>query len=247
MNKLLFILSILFVTSFNGTAQNVYSTTNGELIFSFANAEYDGVKANDKLRFSPIINVYKYWHYDISTNVGFMAGIGSHNVGFITEVPTSVVDANSGLGYTGDVTKRFRNYSLGIPIGVKIGLMEQLYIYGGYEIEFPYLYKEKTYEDGEKVRKYTSWFSDQSPAFYNTVFVGVQMPRGFNVKFHYYMSDFFDQSYVQQDNWTGAQNFYPTKANMFYFSISKTIFKGKEFMNNDKPAQAHTTSRVAMR
>lgn len=246
MKKNIILCGVLILLSSLSQAQNVYTTSGGELMFSFINGEYqtsDGatVGADGKLRFAPVINYYQTLHYDISTNLGFTLGLGVHNVGFISDVPGSIqdeVNEESDYHYTGEVSKRFRNYSLAVPVGFKLGIMEHTYLYGGYEIEFPFLYKEKTYEDGEKVRKYTKWFSDETPVIYNSLFVGVQLPRGFNVKFQYYLSDFFDQDYVQQkDNWTGARNYYPTKANVFYFTLSKTLFKGREFMYYDKNPQ----------
>lgn len=227
--------------------QGVYSTTGGELLFSLAEASYGDEEAHDVLRFTPVVNVYKYWHYDVSERIGFIAGLGTHNIGFITDVPASVVAEHGDLGYSGKVRKRFRNYTVGIPIGMKLGVMEHVFVYGGYEIEFPYAYKEKTYEDGEKVRKYTDWFAREIPPYYNSFFVGVQLPQGTSIKFQYYVTDFFDQDYVQDsDNWSRSRNFYPTAANAFHISISKTLFRGKRFMHYEKEAKAANEGRLAM-
>lgn len=247
--KRVFLLFTLFLGL--GTAviaQSVYSTTGGEWIFSWASVEYDDagttLEGNDVLRWSPLVNFYHYWHYDVNDNLGFMLGLGTHNIGFITDVPNEIVDA-SGLGYTGSVRKKFRNYTLGIPVGLKVGLMKEMYLYGGYEIEFPYAYKEKTIEDGSKIHKYTKWFADQAPTMYNSFFVGVQFRGGTSLKFHYYMDDFFDQDYVKGLN-TTAQNLYPSKANMMYISISQTLFKGTKFVKPSSPMSSDA-GRAAFR
>jgi hypothetical protein len=227
-------------------SQKFYSTTGGELIFSLADVEYSSSKAHDVLRFAPVVNFYKYWHYDINSHAGFLFGIGTHNIGFITEVPRIDVENPSNDPYIGEVRKRFRNYTLGIPIGFKIGVMDKMFLYGGYEIEFPYVYKEKTYEDNERVSKYTKWFADQAPTFYNSFFVGMQMPRGISLKFHYYLTDFFDQDYVQNFQHTNSQKDYPTKANVFYFSLTKSLFRNRKFMYYDKEEKS-LIGRTAMR
>ena len=244
--KNILVLLFLFVALGNSIkAQSVYTTTGGEWIFSWASVDYDGQEGNTTLRWSPIINFYNYWHYDVSENLGFMLGLGTHNIGFITDVPASVVSDNSSLNYTGEVRKKFRNYTLGIPIGIKVGVMKEMYLFGGYELEIPYLYKEKTFEDGEKMKKYTSWFSQQSPTIYNSAFVGVQLPSGTSFKFHYYFTDFFKQSYVQDNVWSQGRNFYPTKANMMYLSISQTIFRDKKIVKFNEFSGSN--SRVAVR
>ncbi len=242
--KKLILVPFLFLTfGLLSKAQEVYTTTNGEWIFSLASVEYDSEEAHDVLRWSPLINFYQHWHFDLNENLGFMAGLGTHNIGFITDVPSS--QGNGGTSYNGDVRKKFRNYTLGIPIGLKVGLMKSMYLYGGYEIEFPYHYKEKTFVDGHKESKYTKWFAQQTPDYYNSFFVGVQFAGGTSLKFHYYTSDFFNQDYLKNFTPTDGRNFYPTKANMFYFSISQTILKGKEVVKY-APSSSQS-SRAALR
>lgn len=248
MKKTLLLLALFLALGSAVIAQSVYSTTGGEWIFSWANVEYDdggtSLEGNDVLRWSPVINIYNYWHYDVNENVGFMLGIGTHNIGFITDVPQSIVDG-SNLNYTGQVRKKFRNYTLGIPVGIKVGIMKEVYLYGGYEIEFPYAYKEKTIVDGDKQHKYTKWFANQSPTLYNSFFIGVQMRGGTSLKFHYYIDDFFDQDYVQNFTPTDGRNFYPSKANMMYISISQTILKGVKLAKPSAPTIEN--GRAAMR
>lgn len=249
MKKILLMLALYVGLGAAVNAQSIYSTTGGELIFSWADVDFTDnsgstIEGNDVLRFSPVINIYNYWHLDVNDYLGFMLGIGTHNIGFITDVPQKIVDESS-LSYTGSVRKKFRNYTLGIPVGVKVGLMKSMYLYGGYEIEFPYLYKEKTFVDGDKQQKYTKWFADQAPTMYNSFFIGVQMDGGTSIKFHYYMDDFFDQDYVQGFSQTDGRNFYPTKANMMYISISQTIFKGTKFVKPAAPS--NNGARAALR
>lgn len=242
MKKLFLALALLLTLSITAQAQERYTTTNGEWIFSLANLEYSGEEAHDVLRWSPLINFYQHWHVDFNDHFGLMLGLGTHNIGFICDVPASQNDASL---YSGDIRKKFRNYTVGIPIALKVGLMKSMYLYGGYEIEMLYAYKEKTFVDGDRVHKYTKWFAQQSPDYYNSFFVGLQFEGGTSLKFHYYTSDFFNQDYVQNLTPTEDRNFYPTKANMFYFSISQTILKGKEVLKYS--SHSGNNSRVALR
>lgn len=41
--------------------------------------------------------------------------------------------------------------------------MQGMYVYGGYEFEMPFNYKEKRFENDEKVSKFNTWFSSRTP------------------------------------------------------------------------------------
>jgi len=63
------------------------------------------------------------------------------------------------------------------------------------------------------------------PAYYHSVFAGVQFPYGVSLKFKYYLSEFFNQDFTEGD---GSQPYKGLKANVFYFSISTSLFKGHD-------------------
>jgi len=116
--------------------------------------------------------------------------------------------------------KKFRSYNLGIPLGIKVGNLDNMYLYGGYEIEFPFHYKEKTIEDGDKINKTTGWFSKRQEAFQHGFFVGLQFPHGANIKFKYYLSEFHNQEY---EDASGNRPYAGLKTNIFYFSLNYVI------------------------
>ncbi len=195
-------------------AQNeFYTTTGGEMIFSFATIDNDGNDGGNIIRWSPVFNFQFYGNYDINDNFGLMFGGTIRNVGFIYDVPDEV-----------NTKKKFRNYNFGIPVGIKIGKMDRFFFFGGYEIEFPFNYKEKTFID-EKKEKFNVWFSKRVPSHYHTVYAGVQFPYGISLKFKYYLSEFFNQNFTESD---GYQPYKGLKANVFYFSISTSLFRGHE-------------------
>lgn len=218
------ILAFLFlVCSINVTAQSkLYSTTGGEMIFSFATIDNNGDGNGNIMRWSPVFNFQVYGNYDINRSVGFIFGGSIRNVGFIYDVPGT------------NTKKKFRNYNIGIPVGIKLGNMNRFFLFGGYEIEFPINYKEKTFINEQKT-KFNVWFSSRVPVYYHTAFVGVQFPYGLTLKFKYYISEFFNQDYTEND---GNQPYKGFKANVFYFSLGTSLFKNnkvyvKEYKEKD--------------
>ena len=200
-----------------------YFTSGGEIIFSFASVDYMGGNDGSNLRFSPVFNIQSYFNYDPSNNFGIIAGFAIRNVGFIYDFPDS------------DIKKKFRTYNFGIPIGIKLGRMNRTFLYGGYELEIPFHYKEKTFVGGDKRDKFSIWFSSRHPPVYNSVFVGVQLPFAANLKFKYYLTGFFYQNFKTTD--ANGNTVYPYRdfqANVFYLSLSFNILRNKDIIIDDR-------------
>lgn len=199
------------------------------MIFSFANIENSNWSAGtDIVRWSPWFNLQFYGNYDLNNHFGLIFGVAVRNVGFIYDnAPPSI---NNLEVQENDVVKyKFRNYDFGIPVGIKVGVLDKIFLYGGYEIEFPFAYKQKTFiNDVKQDDKISGWFSDRTPAYYNTFFAGIQFPYGFNVKFKWYTSEFFNENYTETQNGVQVQPYKGLKANIWYFSLCFDIFnKGK--------------------
>ena len=122
--------------------------------------------------------------------------------------------------------KKFRTYNLGLPLGFKVGDLDKTFFYGGYEIEMAFTYKEKTYEGGDKIDKISGWFSDRNELFQHGFLAGVQFPRGVNLKFKYYLSEFHNQDYTTN---AGIKPYGGLKSNIFYVSINFFLFKDFDF------------------
>ena len=191
-----------------------YVTSGGELIFSFANIEQDGTSENSTLRFSPVVNFQVMLNKDLNKNFGVFTGLALRNVGYIID---NYKDTSNHI-----YKKKFRSYNLGIPVGFKVGNLDKVFLYGGYEVEFAISYKEKTYEDGDKIDKITGWFSSRQELFQHGFLVGIQFPYGANLKFKYYLSEFHNRDYVNNGNFKpyGALN-----SNIYYFSLCFFLFK----------------------
>jgi len=211
------ILGLCFsVTGFSQS--DVYTTSGGEVIFSFADVSQTGSNANTNLRFAPVINLQTFVHKDFSNSFGLFSGIAVRNVGYRMD---GYKDPSDNLTYK----KAFRSYNVGIPIGFKIGQMDKIYFYGGYEIELGFLYKEKTYEDGDKVDKITGWFSSRQNVWQSSLMAGVQLPYGANIKFKYYLTEFHNRDYT---NSSGIKPYADLNSQVFYFSLSFMLFRNTE-------------------
>ena len=192
-----------------------YVTTGGELIFSFANAEQNGNSLGSVVRFSPVFNLQVMVNQDMSKSFGLFTGLSVRNVGYITD---DYKDPANNLIYK----KKFRTYNLALPLGLKVGNLDKTFFYGGYEVELAMTYKEKTYDGGDKIDKITGWFSDRNELFQHGFLAGVQFPRGVNVKFKYYLSEFHNQDYTTNAN---IKPYAGLKTNVMYISLNFFLFK----------------------
>jgi hypothetical protein len=217
MKNLILIIAFTFIVSIAFTQSDNYFTAGTETIFSLADVDYEKGGTNNILRFVPFINFHGYYNIDFSEKVGIYTGLGFRNVGYILD---KYIDEEGVM-----VKKKFRTYNLGIPLGIKIGNLKKAFIYGGYEVELPFHYKEKTFID-EKKEKFTTWFSDRVEQFQHGFFVGLQLPYGANIKFKYYLSEFHNQSYTES---SGFKPYDGLSSNIFYFSLTFNMIKDGKF------------------
>lgn len=220
------IFSILLVTA--GFSQTkTYFSSGGEMIFSFAAIEDKGNNESSVIRWSPCFNLQSMVNADFNKNIGIFSGIAVRNVGYIYDnykVYNSARLVNE-TSYT-TVKKKFRTYNLAIPLGIKIGNLEKMFFYCGYEAEFPFHYKEKTFDSENDKTKKTEWFSDRVMKLQHGFLVGIQFPYGMNLKFKYYLSNFNNQEFVDNN---GNMPYKDLKANVFYFSLSSSLFKNFDY------------------
>jgi hypothetical protein len=222
-------------------AQKVYPVTSGEIIFSQSKAtftqafltQYPGASlANNNVRFTAFFHLGQYIHCDFTNNIGFFSGLAIRNVGMITDenLPQTVsINDGASVPYSKYNIVR-RQYMLGIPLALKLGsFKDHVYFYGGGEYEVAFHLKEKYWTDsydrsGPKTKS-MEWFSSQTPTFIPSVFAGVQLPRGINLKFKYYLTDFLNTDYKVSSNSQDGSSFSISdltryeSSQVFYFSL----------------------------
>ncbi len=217
MNKFvfLFIVPFIFIYSTKSiNAQDVYSLSSGEFIFSWAEAEqYGGEGIQSNVRFTMFFHAGHFWQFDITNNIGFFTGMGLRNVGLITD------ENINGTDYK--IIRR--TYNLGLPIAIKLGsFSDHLFVYGGAEYEMPFHYKEKYWSgahdrSGSKT-KYKEWFGNQTERFLPSVFAGIQFPGGVNVKFKYYLTDYLNNTFEHSDPVSDLRRY--RKTQLMFLSLS---------------------------
>jgi hypothetical protein len=212
MKSRFYVLAVLLLFSLSVRAQKLYTVSGGEIIFQSASVEkkINGVNTsvNTNLRFTLFLHIGEYLHYDFGDHVGMFTGLGIRNVGLITE--------------EGDTTSKFRTYNLGMPLAIKFGSFKKnLFLFGGAEYEWMFHFKHKTFV-GDTKTKYTSWFSNHTPALIPSVFVGLQLPAGFQFKFRYYLDNYLEERYT----YTSAPEGY-NKTQVWYISVSYQIRNNK--------------------
>jgi len=216
MKKLISLIVFSIIVTIAAFSQSItYVTYGTEMIFSLASIEDDGNSESSLLRWAPFLNIQTLLNKDLSDKFGIFSGLAIRNVGYIYDNYTDPTNATT-------YKKKFRSYNLGIPLGIKVGNLEKLYAYGGYEVEFPFLYKEKNFDNGDKFGKITGWFSKRQEAIQHGFLVGIQFPYGPNVKFKYYLSEFHNQEFTDAG---GIKPYEGLKSNIFYFSLNY-IFRG---------------------
>jgi hypothetical protein len=213
MKKLFLILVIIISVSLSySDAQKVYPVTSGALLFQFANVELANSEVTSTPpRFTMFFHWGQYYHFDVVDNLGFYTGLAVRNVGFIydEDIPQKTVR---------------RSYTLGVPLALKLGSFKNhLYIFGGGEYEMLFHYKAKRWysneRKGSKVKD-SEWFSNKTELFVPSVFAGLQFPKGFNIKFKYYLGDFLNLDYTGPDLGESNVSFSDfTKLEMFYISV----------------------------
>jgi len=233
MKKLLLLIALGFIISVgNLNAQKKSYFSGGyEMIFSWASVDYtDSAGVNyvtgNIMRWAPVLNLQGMYNYDASKTFGLFAGLAIRNVGYIWNKP-----GNSGLKY------KFRTYNLAIPVGFKIGNMKNFFVYGGYEIEFPFNYKEKTFVDGTKRDVFVDWFSGRVEPVQHSVLVGINFKYGFNLKFKYYFSNFHNEDFTGTDIDTGEYGYKPyagLKDKVWYISLNFGLFEHADKYYNPK-------------
>lgn len=215
---IVFLLSTLSIAMFSQDKK--YWSSGGEMIFGFARIDNNGDETGNIMRFTAFFHLQTAYNIDFSKSFGIYSGLAIRNVGFIYDRPQT------------QERYKYRTYNLGIPLGIKIGNMNRSFLYAGYELEFPFNYKEKKFKNEVKQDKFNVWFSNRVEKLAHGPFVGIQLPYGLNLKFKYYLNNFFNKDFVVLDANNQPTRPYDFDVNLFYFSISFNIFRDKGIYYN---------------
>ncbi|WP_341834387.1 hypothetical protein WJU16_15450 [Chitinophaga pollutisoli] len=180
---------------------------NGPLL-SFANVKNNDERVRNIPRFTIFFNVGTNYNYDFNNNIGIFSGLNIKNIGLITK-PTD------------NVKLKQRVYTLGVPVGFKIGdLRSGTFLFFGGEYDMAFNYKEKYFLDGDKKSKFNEWFSDRTDLFMPSLFAGFRFGPAFGIKGQYYLNNFFNQDYTETVGGVKTQPYKDLKANLMFVTLS---------------------------
>ncbi len=190
--------------------KRIYTTAGGNgALFSFGSVTKDGASVRSVPRFSIFLNIGTNVNVDLGKNFGVFSGINLTNVGMITRWDS--------------LKLKQRVYTVGIPLGIKVGRLSEGFIFTGVEAGIPINYKEKRFINEDKKGKFNEWFSQRTRNFMPALFLGFQDNDGFNIKVQYYLGDFLNASFTKD----GLQPYAGMKSKLFFISLGYKIEKRK--------------------
>lgn len=247
MNKFYLISSIILfflITNLNAQSK-FYRTSGGEIIFSWGELQLTDsyIQANpeasisdEPLRFTCFLHLGHFAHFDFNNFLGAYTGIGLRNVGMISD--EILPDPVNGGTFNAKIVRRA--YSVGVPVAIKIGSFKDNFnVYAGGEYECAFLMKEKYWDQHHRSankRKNISWMPDQLTTFLPSAFVGVQLPKGINIKFKYYLDNFLNNDYTtnvndQSDVVSDLSRY--KSSQLMYISLSWHLTKKRKVKKSD--------------
>ena len=200
-----------------GSTRKWYWTGSGEWIFSAPILDVNGSDRGAVVRFAPVVNLQWIANYDLTPNFGLFAGFAVRNLGFIHDVPDTT-------GAPVDLRYKYRSYTLGVPLGLKIGRMNKGLVFIGYEAELPFAYKEKRFEDGDRKDRLHAWFSDRTEPLFHSAMIGLQGRNGTTLKFKYYFTNFHNKDFTERVDGVLVKPYADLNAHIIYASLSVDLF-----------------------
>jgi len=141
------------------------------------------------VRFTGFPNVGFQFNFNFDDRFGIFTGIDVKNLGFID------------FTYADSTVKR-RSYNIGIPLGIKIGNMNDKKAYGffGAGIDKPFNYKQKQYMvRAHKLTRFNEWYSEATPPIMPYLFIGAGINQGAMFKLQYYPGNFLNPNYKDEN------------------------------------------------
>lgn len=193
------LLSILICFVWNVQAQDlvpiptktksIYSNWVADLSFQVANKQL-ATETEDEIAVRTIIftNFTHLTHFNFSNNFGLTAGLGLRNIGIRARNET----------INEELYKRTirRVYTANASLAVKLGsFSKHCFMYGGGEYDMAFHFRQRLKKKSTSTVKQGEWFSNATDRFLPSVFVGVQLPKGLNLKCSYYFNDLFNKNY----------------------------------------------------
>lgn len=114
---------------------------------------------------------------------------------------------------------KFRTYNLGLPVGVKLGTMEGGLLFAGWSEERPVSYREKKFSFGDRVDRSAEWLSQRVENPQQAVMLGYQSKVGIRIKVKYYLTNFHNRNFSEQEAGQFNKPYAWLNANVLYVAL----------------------------
>lgn len=200
------------------------------MIFSTAMIDNKGVNSLGTLRFTMFFNFGSTFNYNFNKTLGVYTGVDIKNIGFIEKYSLT------------DATMKQRVYTLGVPLGIKVGNMpKNSYFFLGGGVDLAFHYKEKFWSATVKKQKYGEWFSDHTNLLMPYVFAGLSI-KSSSLKIQYYPGNFLNESFSGPTAMgTLIAPYAGKKVNLLLISVGRDI----KFKRKSKCPSGNSTSSPA--
>jgi hypothetical protein len=205
-------------------AGKVYITESMEWLFTQPVLDVNGNDRGGVTRFAPVLNMYFLANLDMSTRAGLFAGLSVRNHGFIFNVPDT------------SLSFKYRTYTLGVPVGIKLGRMHGGLFFAGYSIEAPLNYKEKRFGPGRKDKeKFNVWFSDRVLPWQQSIWAGFQTGGGMVLSVRYHLTNFHNTAFTETTGDLRVLPYAGLKANVVTLGLSFDLFNAERTIIDELP------------
>ncbi len=160
------------------------SGTADASMFQMAILELGNKQQFSTLRYTLFFNTGFNVNYQVSKSVQLFSGLGIKNLGLIYR--------------TDSLVQKYRTYTFGAPIGLKIGDLRKEYFIIGGGVDVPFHYKKKQWVKGDRSTKIKAreWFSDEVNPIFAYAFLGYRFSNSLTTKIFYYPTNFWSGSFV---------------------------------------------------
>lgn len=166
----------------------VYNNSQFDFSLQIANKQIEAGDKEVAVRAITMCSFSNFTHINYTNNLGMIAGVGVRNIG---------IRARDEL--LGDVEyKRSvrRVYTLNASLAVKLGsFSKHCFVFAGGEYDLAFHFRQRLKTHSKSKIKQGEWWSTATDRFMPSLFVGVQFPKGLNLKCSYYLNDFFNENY----------------------------------------------------
>jgi len=212
-----------------GKAAVAYLSTNmdGHILSSSFLSKNGGDAQMTTPRYTAFFHFGLNLNFDLGQHVGVFTGMNIKNIGFIEKIADSTI-------------KR-RTYTIGIPLGFKIGnLRHDNYVIIGGGVDFPFNYREKGFVRRGDKSKFNEWFSTRTPAALPYVFVGARVKPGLSLKLQYYPGNFLNPDFTDD---AGRQPYHGYEVNLIMATMGIDIpYRPKKWKEIKSKIEAHQTT-----